>query len=242
MWEWPRDPIEAQAIQRQLAGQVSRRVELGPVAAVVGVDVHFLDGGRKARGAAVALSYPGLDLLEVAIAEEEVRFPYIPGLLAFREAPVLVAAIQKLSAAPDLVLVDGQGIAHPRRMGIASHLGVLLEMPTIGCAKSRLLGTHGSVSEAAGAWAELKDQREVIGAVLRTKAGTTPLYVSIGHRVDLETAREWVLRCCRGYRLPEPTRLAHLAAGSQLRSQPIRAQQGVQGTRVQAGPLVKSTT
>jgi deoxyribonuclease V len=163
------------------------------------------------------LSYPELEVAEVQTVEDRIDFPYVPGLLSFREAPITLAACAKLNITPDLVLVDGQGIAHPRRLGLASHLGLFLDRPTIGCAKSRLCGRHFEPAKEAGSHAELLDKEEVIGAALRTKDGVNPIYVSIGHRVDLESAIYWAMQCCRGYRLPEPTRLAHLAAGGNLK-------------------------
>jgi len=169
-----------------------------------------------ARGAVVVLSYPELELVETRVVEGKVDFPYVPGLLSFREAPLTLAAFERLDIAPDLVLFDGQGIAHPRRLGLASHLGLFLDIPTIGCAKSRLCGHYDTLGLEPGGYAELVDGEEIIGAALRTKAGTKPVYVSIGHKVNLKSAINWVMRCCRGYRLPEPTRLAHLAAGGRL--------------------------
>jgi deoxyribonuclease V len=143
-----------------------------------------------------------------------VRFPYVPGYLSFREIPVVLAALARLRQQPDLILCDGQGIAHPRRVGIASHLGVLTGTPTIGVAKSRLIGEHEEPRAVRGVWSALRDGEELIGAVLRTRVGTKPLYVSIGHRVSLETAIEFVLACTTRYRLPETTRAAHrLASG-----------------------------
>jgi deoxyribonuclease V len=155
-----------------------------------------------------------MTLVEKSLVRQAVDFPYIPGLLSFREAPLILAAWERLDCTPDLVLVDGQGIAHPRRLGLASHLGLLLDLPAIGCAKSLLCGSHGPVREEAGSYAEITDGDEVIGAALRTKPGVRPLYVSVGHKVSLPSALSWVLRCCRGYRLPEPTRQAHLTAGA----------------------------
>jgi len=150
--------------------------------------------------------------------EAPLTFPYVPGLLAFREVPVLAEAFRRLSQRPDLLLVDGQGLAHPRRFGIACHLGLLLDLPTIGCAKSRLVGEHGPLGEDVGRRTELRDGPEVLGLVLRTRAGVTPVYVSVGHRIGLSEAAEWTLRLCRGYRLPEPARLAHQAAGGQTQT------------------------
>jgi deoxyribonuclease V len=173
----------------------------------------------RARAAMVVLSFPDLQLVEVALAEEPVPFPYVPGLLSFREIPSILAAAERLTVDPDLVLVDGQGIAHPRRFGLASHLGVLLDKPTIGCAKTRLIGTHDEPYHEAGCYTDLFDGQELIGAVLRTRSHVKPLYISVGHQIDLPTALDRVLECCGGYRLPEPTRLAHQAAGGTLRWQ-----------------------
>jgi deoxyribonuclease V len=160
----------------------------------------------------VVLEYPELGLVETKVVSGKLDFPYIPGLLSFREAPLTLVACERLSVTPDLILVDGQGIAHPRRLGFASHLGLFLDMPTIGCAKSRLCGSHEEPGNEPGNYTEVVDEGETIGVALRTKAGVKPVYVSIGHKVDLQTAIYWVLECCCGYRLPEPTRLAHLAA------------------------------
>jgi deoxyribonuclease V len=164
----------------------------------------------------VVLSYPDLATIEVATAERPVSFPYVPGLLSFREAPAVLAAAESLRNEPDLIIVDGQGIAHPRRFGIAAHLGLLLDRPTIGCAKSRLVGRHDPVGPQAGDSAVLRDGGDEIGMVLRTKAGSNPLFVSIGNKIDLPTAVRFVLATGRGYRLPEPTRRAHLAAAGKL--------------------------
>jgi len=164
----------------------------------------------------VVLSYPEMKVAAVGMAEGELGLPYIPGLLSFRECPLILAAFEKLSCTPDLVMVDGQGIAHPRRMGLACHLGLFLDVATIGCAKSRLCGSHRPPGEESGSYAGLMDKDETIGVALRTKTGVKPVYVSTGHKISLENAVYWVLKCCRGYRLPEPTRLAHLAAGGNL--------------------------
>ncbi len=146
------------------------------------------------------------------MARRRTRFPYVPGYLSFREAPAVLAALAKLRTRPDLLLCDGQGRAHPRRFGLACHLGVLTGLPSIGVAKSLLLGVHGPLPEPKGSWVALKDKGEVIGAALRTRAGVKPVYVSIGHRVSLATAIDYVLRCTPRYRLPETTRLAHRLA------------------------------
>jgi deoxyribonuclease V len=174
--------------------------------------------GARARAAVVVLAFPSLEPVEESVVEQPCRFPYVPGLLAFREGPSILAAFRRLRARPDLLIFDGQGIAHPRRFGIAAHIGVLLDLPAIGCAKSRLTGTHGEPGPARGAWAPLVERGETIGAVLRTREGVKPVYVSVGHRLGLETALGLVLRCGGGCRLPEPTRRAHRAAGDWLKT------------------------
>ena len=208
---------QAKKIQMNLARKVVTKNEGITPRLIAGVDISSPDSQGIARGAAVVLNYPELDVVEIKIAESKIDFPYIPGLLSFRECPLTLAACQKLDNTPDLVLVDGQGIAHPRRLGLASHLGLFLNMPTIGCAKSILCGRHQPVGEEVDSHAELVDNGEIIGAALRTKSGVKPIYVSVGHKIDLASAIYWVAKCCQGYRLPEPTRLAHLAAGGKLR-------------------------
>jgi len=215
---WQVSPGEAINIQAGLAGQVSRVNHVTALHFIAGVDVSVLRVGGVGRGAVVVLSYPELEVVEMRVAEGKIDFPYVPGLLSFRELPLLLAACEKLNITPDLILVDGQGILHPRRAGLASHLGLLLDTPTIGCAKSRLCGSHGVLGGPPGSYCEVVDRDETIGVALRTKPGVKPLYVSIGHKVDLEAAIYWVLGCCRGYRLPEPTRCAHLAAGGNLKT------------------------
>jgi deoxyribonuclease V len=213
---WNVSPTEAVAVQKRLAAQVILEGEPQDVGVVAGADISV--GGGRGRGAVVLLSYPELQPLEQQVVEAELTFPYVPGLLAFREVPVLAEAFRRLSRRPDLLLVDGQGLAHPRRFGIACHLGLLLDLPTIGCAKSRLVGEHDSLGEQAGSQTELRDGSEVLGLVLRTRAGVTPVYVSVGHRIGLGQAAEWTLCLCRGYRLPEPARLAHQAAGGKTQT------------------------
>ena len=213
---WQVDVAQAKQIQLRLSHSVvSKSQEINPHF-VAGVDISSSDSKGIARGAAVILSYPDLKLIEVKIAEARLNFPYIPGLLSFRECPLTLEACQKICNTPDLVLVDGQGVAHPRRFGLASHLGVFLDIPTIGCAKSILCGKHEPVGKEAGSHAELIDSGEVVGAALRTRLGATPIYVSIGHKIDLASALYWVTNCCRGHRIPEPTRWAHLAASGKL--------------------------
>jgi deoxyribonuclease V len=214
---WRVTATEAIKIQNHLAGQVFRTGDVHP-RFIAGVDISVDRASGTGTGAVVVLSYPGLEVVEVEVVTDRIAFPYVPGLLSFREAPLVLAACEKLSVTPDLFLVDGQGIAHPRRMGLASHLGLFWNTPTIGCAKSRLCGVHDEPGNEAGSHAELFDKGEVIGAVLRTRTGVNPVYVSIGHKISLPTAVNWIMACCRGYRLPEPTRLAHQAAGGNLKS------------------------
>lgn len=211
---WNLTPAEAIALQRALRGRIMTEDRLGPVQRVAGVDVGFEDQGAVTRAAVAVLSYPQLALLETAVARRPTRFPYLPGLLSFREIPAVLDALEKLVTLPDLLLCDGQGIAHPRRLGIAAHLGLLMDIPTIGVAKTRLWGTHGKVPEERGSWTPLWDKDEMIGAVLRTRVGVKPLFISPGHRISLATAIDVVLGCTTRYRLPETTRHAHrLASG-----------------------------
>ena len=206
---WQLTPAEAVVLQNALRQRVERVDRLSPIRLVAGVDVGFEEGGRVARAAVAVLSFPELERVATSVARCPAEFPYVPGLLAFRELPAVLAALAELDTAPDLILCDGQGIAHPRRFGIASHLGVLLDLPAIGAAKTRLTGRHDEPPDAKGAWTPLIDGAETIGAVLRTRAGVKPVYVSIGHRVSLETAIELTLACVTRYRLPETTRQAH---------------------------------
>jgi deoxyribonuclease V len=208
---WDLSPDEAIALQKQLAIQVIRRAQLGPVNTVAGIDASYKDG--LAQAAVVTLSYPDLELIEYAVARRPVSFPYVPGLLSFREAPAVLEALEKLSASPDLLIFDGQGIAHPRRLGIASHLGLLVDLPAIGCAKSRLTGRYTEPGPERGDFSPLTDRGETVGVALRTRPNAKPLFVSIGHRVDLPTSIGYVLNCCRRYRLPDTTRWAHRIAG-----------------------------
>jgi len=212
--DWALTFQEAVALQKRLSDQVIDQDRFGRINCVAGVDVGFVNNGSKARAAVVVLEYPGLQVLDQAMAECPVTFPYRPGLLSFREIPVVLEAFKKLGAIPDLILCDGQGIAHPRRFGLACHLGVLLDIPTIGVAKSRLTGQHSAVPVKKGAWVALYDRDVRIGAVLRTRTNVSPLYISVGHRISLESAIDYVLSCVTKYRLPETTRAAHkLASG-----------------------------
>jgi deoxyribonuclease V len=216
--DWRITVFEAKQIQRELASKVSHQGNNIRPKFICGVDISAPNTAGFARAAAVVLNYPELETVEVKTIEDKPNFPYIPGLLSFREAPLILTVCEQLSIEPDLLIVDGQGIAHPRRFGIASHLGVILNIPTIGCAKSRLCGTHSPVTSEAGDYAELTDNGDVIGVALRSKVGTKPIYISIGHMIDLPTAIDWVRRCCRSYRLPEPSRLAHIAASGKSMS------------------------
>lgn len=210
---WDLTPGEAVALQKQLRERVQTTNGFDPeaVQSVAGIDVSLKGEGQAA---VVVLSYPDLRPLDRAVATAKLSFPYVPGLLSFRESPLVLAALEKLRVLPDLLMIDGQGYAHPRRFGIACHLGLLTGIPALGCAKSILVGAYESLGEEPGAQAPLVDRGEVIGAVLRSKARTNPLIVSIGHKIDLPTAVQFVQGCLRGYRLPETTRAAHNLAGT----------------------------
>ena len=211
---WPTGIAEARAIQESLRDKVITQDRFGRISRVAGIDVGFEKHGTVTRAAVVVLDFPHLAPVEQAIARQPTRFPYVPGYLSFREAPAVLAAMKKLRIRPDLLLCDGQGLAHPRRFGLACHLGLLLDIPSIGVAKSRLVGTHGEVPEQKGGWAALEDDDKVIGVVLRTRIGVKPVYVSVGHRISLATAIDYVLRCTTRYRLPETTRHAHRLASA----------------------------
>ena len=208
--QWNVSPQQALALQEQLANQVIREAKLGLVTTVAGVDASYRDG--LACAAVVTLSYPELEVTEYATATRPVEFPYAPGLLTFREGPAVLEALDKLTSPPDLLIFDGQGLAHPRRLGLASHIGLLVDIPSIGCAKSRLCGQYKTPGPERGRFTLLTDKGETIGAVVRTRARVKPVFVSIGHRVDLPTSINYVLDCCRGYRLPETTRWADRVA------------------------------
>jgi deoxyribonuclease V len=214
---WQVTTAEAKAIQLELASEVLRVGDVTTPCLIAGVDVSVNRWAGTGRGAVVVLNYPDLEIVEVKVVTDKITFPYVPGLLSFREIPLLLAAFEEILNVPDLVMVDGQGVAHPRRIGLASHLGLCLGIPTIGCAKSRLCGESDEPDSLQGSHSELLDSGEVIGAVVRTKTSVKPVYVSTGHMIDLERAINWVEKCCRGYRLPEPTRLAHRAAGGFLK-------------------------
>lgn len=218
---WDLSTKEAIALQEQLAKEVIVETTFDPdqIETVAGVDVG-LEGGL-ARAAVVVLDFASLKPVDWAVAKLEIGFPYVPGLLTFREGPSVLAALRKLDTWPDLFVFDGQGRAHPRQIGLASHMGVILDQASIGCAKSRLTGEYEEPGNRVGDWSPLRDGDNVIGAVLRTRAGVRPVFVSIGHRVDLPTAIDLVLGCTKGYRLPETTRYAHRVASGRKLETPV---------------------
>ena len=216
MNDWPTTFEEAQALQEQLRSHVITSDDIGEVRAVAGVDAGYEpdpDSGSTpdrvlARAAIVVLEYPSLRALDYAIARRPATFPYVPGFLSFRETPAVLAAIDQLRVRPDLLICDGQGIAHPRRFGIACHVGLLAGIPTIGCAKSLLVGRHAPVPDERGATVPLIHRGEQVGVVLRTRPHTKPVFISVGHRISLATAIKYVMSCTTKYRLPETTRAA----------------------------------
>lgn len=218
--EWPATAEAAIVIQQSLRDQVITTDQLGTVNYVAGVDVGFEAEGSITRAAVAVLSLDDLQLRDRVIARRPTSFPYIPGFLSFREVPAVLDAIAKLTITPDLLLCDGQGIAHPRRLGIASHLGLLTDIPSIGVAKSLLVGRHAEVGNEKGDRQPLIHKGETIGVALRTRPKTKPLYISPGHRVSLETAIAYVLQCTTKYRLPETTRHAHRLASGPAIDQP----------------------
>jgi deoxyribonuclease V len=212
---WPQDAEAAIALQRQLRSQLQTTDQLpDTVRYVAGVDAGFEQQGTITRAAVVVLSFPDLTPVDEALVRCPTTFPYVPGLLSFREIPAVLQALNQIQMQPDLILCDGQGIAHPRRLGIATHLGLITDQPTIGVAKSRLTGTHAEVPPEKGQWVPLIDGQDRIGAVLRSRTGTKPLYISPGHRISLETSLVYVLHCTTKYRLPETTRYADRLASS----------------------------
>ncbi|MCT7977035.1 deoxyribonuclease V [Laspinema olomoucense] len=211
---WPQTVEEAKAIQEELRRQVIREDDLPTVRYVAGVDAGYPEQNNLTQAAVAVLSFPELQLCDQAIARCPTHFPYIPGFLSFREIPAVLEALEQLTIVPDLLLCDGQGLAHPRRLGIACHLGVLTNLPTIGVAKSRLIGTHDALPPERGSWQPLRDRGETVGAVLRSRSHVNPLYISIGHRISLPTALDYVMRCTPKYRLPETTRISDRLASS----------------------------
>ena len=211
---WVKNVAEAKEIQERLRHQVIATDALDEVKYVAGVDIGFEANYTISQAAVAVLSYPELELIETAIAQIPTVFSYVPGYLSFREIPVILAAFPKLKITPDLILCDGQGLAHPRRLGLACHLGVLLDIPTIGVAKSLYIGKHEEVPLEKGNWQPLIDNGETIGVVLRSRTNVKPIYVSVGHKISLPTAIDYVMGCLTKYRLPETTRWADKLASN----------------------------
>jgi deoxyribonuclease V len=206
---WKLSYGEAARLQSELARKVRFSPIEKPLRFAAGLDCSFSKDGQKIIAAVVVLKLPGFETIEIQNAICSLTFPYIPGLLSFREAPACIKAVEKLKLVPDIFIVDGQGVAHPRRFGIASHLGIFFDKPTVGCAKSRLIGVYEEPALAKGSFSPMRDKQETIGAVVRTRTKVKPVFVSVGHKCTLEDAIETVLACTSRYRLPEPTRLAH---------------------------------
>jgi deoxyribonuclease V len=230
---WDLPPKQAVAMQTKLADRIVLRDMLPKeICLVAGVDVSYQRRAERFHAAVVLMELETASIIETATASAECDFPYIPGLLSFRELPVLLQAFRKLQTVPEVVLVDGQGIAHPRRFGLASHLGLWLDLPTIGCAKSRLCGEAAEPARERGSWTSLSCDGEAVGAVVRTRQGVRPMYISPGHLVSIDRAVEIVLRCGGGYRLPEPTRQAHLASNRLRVADELSVAESLEGTLV----------
>jgi len=206
---WNLSYSQAAQLQKKLAGKVQFTPLRKETKLVAGLDCAFSKDAQTIIACVLVLKLPGFEHVETAVASQQACFPYIPGLLSFREAPVCIAAVEKLKKEPDMFIIDGQGIAHPRRLGLAAHLGLFFDKPTIGCAKSRLTGTYEEPPLEKGAYTLLKDGKEIIGAVLRTRKAVKPVFVSVGNKCTLDDAIKTVLSCTTRYRIPEPTRLAH---------------------------------
>jgi len=208
-------PKQAVDLQRRLAAELQPEGPTVPVQRVAGVDVSYDAQLDRLWGGVVILDYATLQPLEQVVVDGPSEFPYVPGLLSFREVPVILEAMRQIEMPPDLIICDGQGLAHPRRFGLACHLGSLLKIPALGCAKSRLIGTYAEPAPDKGCWSPLEDNGQIIGSVLRTRTNVSPVFISAGYRTGLEQARDIVLHCCPKYRLPETTRLAHKAVNKQ---------------------------
>ena len=207
---WDVSPREAVAIQRDLAAEVRQEPLPSPIETIAGIDVSIR--GNLAQAAVVVLRFPALEVVDRAVWRGEVPFPYVPGLLSFREMPLILPALERLTVRPDVLVTDSHGLAHPRRFGLACHLGVLLDRPAFGIAKSLFVGTFEDPESEKGSRAALVDKKtgEVLGAVLRTRTNVKPVYVSVGHRITLKEAVDLALACAPRYKIPEPTRQAHL--------------------------------
>ena len=214
---WNVSAQEAIKIQKRLREEIDLSDALEHIRLIAGVDVAVSQPEKKVFAAAVVLDFGSLATVSKAFSVAQSGFPYVPGLLSFREGPAVLRALENLKPSPDLVMLDGQGVAHPRRMGIATHLGLLLDIPTIGCAKSRLVGEYGEPGLEKGDWEYLRDREEIIGVVLRTRREVKPVFVSVGHRITLHSAVYYVLQCCRGFRITEPVRAAHRLAAHAVR-------------------------
>ena len=213
---WKVTPRQAILIQKELQKKIVTNDTFGEIKHVAGVDVGFEEEGKITRAAIAVLDFPSLKLNNVVIGRCKTMFPYIPGLLSFRELPAVIKSLDKLDQLPDLLLCDGQGFAHPRRFGLACHLGLITDIPSLGVGKTRLIGKHQQVPDRKGAWQPLMDKEERVGAVLRTRSNVKPVYISIGHRICLETAIDCVMRCTTRFKLPETTRIAHKYASQTL--------------------------
>ncbi len=207
--DWALTPREAVELQKELRAQVRIAPLDRPIKTIAGADISFNKFSKTVYAGLVVLALPSLEVIEEVGVVSETAFPYVPGLLSFREAPSVLEAWAKLKTEPDAVMFDGHGIAHPRRVGIASHVGLIIERPTLGCAKSVLVGKFEEPEKERGAWTEMIDKGETIGAALRTKTNVQPIFVSVGHMIDLAGAIALTLQCDGGYRQPEPTRRAH---------------------------------
>jgi len=208
---WPTDAKEAMALQKTLAPRIVLQPQtLDPITLIAGIDVSSVRSTGMLWASVVVVRFPEMEVVEEAYETSTTEFPYIPGLLSFREIPILIEAFRKLNHNPDAVLCDGQGLAHPRLFGLACHLGLWLNLPTVGCAKTRLVGDAEEPGHRFGDWQNLIYREKIVGSVVRTRSGCKPIYVSPGHLIDAQTSRALVLATCKGLRLPEPTRLAHL--------------------------------
>jgi deoxyribonuclease V len=216
---WDVSPDEAIKIQNQLRNLVKVEKLVGEIRYIAGADISFDKGSNVVYAVVLVLKFPELEEVDRSLVVTEVNFPYIPGLLSFRESPALIKAWEKIKIVPDVVMIDGQGIAHPRRFGIASHFGVLVDRPTIGCAKSLLVGEYEEPKDEAGSFSYLYDSGEIIGVALRTRDSFQPVFVSVGHKITLDESIEIVMKTVRGYRIPEPTRQAHLIVNALRRGE-----------------------
>jgi len=205
-WEVPIE--EAKSIQRELAGKIYLQNQFSEIGLIAGTDMSIDEETMEGIAGVVIFTFPGLEIVERKYARRKITYPYIPGLLSFREAPILLSAFEKIEHEPDLVIFDGQGIAHPRRLGIASHMGIILDKPAIGCAKSLLCGEYIEPAKKMGSISSLFDGDKTIGVTLRSRDNVHPIFISPGHKIDLDTSLKIILACCDGYRIPKPTRIA----------------------------------